>query len=723
MAIKTIEYKISVSGITPSVEQFAGIQGDHCATKISISIDDELYGLIMRNFGNSNLLYRFDVYDGEGGIWQSEPKELAKNVQIVLEERHTRHGGKITVYLVITVLSEENQTEMELYSFPCVLRLKNRPDGEYQDGESYESVSALVTKAGSYATEAREFANEVVEKLKNGEFDGKDGVSVTHSFDGTVLKMTSASGTTMVDLKGEKGDKGESGKDAVTDKSYSPQSENAQSGKAVAEAVSGFVPKIIIDDLNAPFSSVLAVDNCDFLVDYPDGYRTGEPNDSSYHYIRVHDTDYAGTDVESMYSYANMLAQHDRNGNLATGTPIDERDCANKKYVDGFVKKVKGNTMTDQAYAVDPAGNAVTVEIEDNTMYKSGAYNFPQRIPRRNANGNLYTGDPIENLDCVNKKYVDDLVSNLSGLKLVVVSTLPNIGDADTLYFVPSTLTLDQNLYDEYIYTNGSWERIGSAAVEVDLTGYVKKTDVASGTSAGVVRLKSSEGIWLNGEVLTINQANKSRVDSRENKYPIVPSMLDYAVKVGLTTNTETLTDEEKAQAQSWLGIEKGSGDNWELINKITTTEDVKRIMCTTDSNGNEFLLKKVVFIVRSQPSANADGSVPMYYLVSTFKTRDSTSTVHQIGELTAGLRTTAQENCAYVEQECYIPSGRVNGYGLVHFHIVGGGGSETNPKYQQRDIIPTRDEEHITCAYVESGSDTTIFGAGSELEIWGVRA
>ena len=37
--------------------------------------------------------------------------------------------------------------------------------------------------------------------------------------------------------KGEQGDKGEPGKDAVTDLHYNPESENAQSGKAVAEAV------------------------------------------------------------------------------------------------------------------------------------------------------------------------------------------------------------------------------------------------------------------------------------------------------------------------------------------------------------------------------------------------------------------------------------------------------------------------------------------------------
>lgn len=40
---------------------------------------------------------------------------------------------------------------------------------------------------------------------------GKDGVSATHSWNGTVLSITSASGTTSADLKGEKGETGETG--------------------------------------------------------------------------------------------------------------------------------------------------------------------------------------------------------------------------------------------------------------------------------------------------------------------------------------------------------------------------------------------------------------------------------------------------------------------------------------------------------------------------------
>jgi hypothetical protein len=41
--------------------------------------------------------------------------------------------------------------------------------------------------------------------------DGKDGTSATHRWNGTTLEITSASGTSSANLKGEKGDKGEQG--------------------------------------------------------------------------------------------------------------------------------------------------------------------------------------------------------------------------------------------------------------------------------------------------------------------------------------------------------------------------------------------------------------------------------------------------------------------------------------------------------------------------------
>lgn len=58
-------------------------------------------------------------------------------------------------------------------------------------------------------TELQDAVDEALEQAKNsGEFDGKDGTSVSHTWSGTTLRVTSASGTSSADLKGEKGDTG-----------------------------------------------------------------------------------------------------------------------------------------------------------------------------------------------------------------------------------------------------------------------------------------------------------------------------------------------------------------------------------------------------------------------------------------------------------------------------------------------------------------------------------
>ena len=53
---------------------------------------------------------------------------------------------------------------------------------------------------------------ELTDAKERGEFDG---VSVTHEWNGTELTVTSASGTSSSDLKGDKGDKGEDGADYI----------------------------------------------------------------------------------------------------------------------------------------------------------------------------------------------------------------------------------------------------------------------------------------------------------------------------------------------------------------------------------------------------------------------------------------------------------------------------------------------------------------------------
>ena len=232
MAIKTIEYEINVAGITPANEQFGGTQGDHNVTSLNIGVADELLNGIEESVGLDKAMYRFDVYDGQGGVWQSAPQLLQQNLTLMLEERHTRYGGKITVYLVITVLSEDGVTEMELYSFPMMLRLKNRPEGECRDGENYESVVSLADVAFRSSNSAAVSAASAKTSAKNAQAAATEATAVLENVNAVITEST--------------------------DQTYSPASQNPQSGKAVAEALTNHYTKDAVDNLETNLNRYIA---------------------------------------------------------------------------------------------------------------------------------------------------------------------------------------------------------------------------------------------------------------------------------------------------------------------------------------------------------------------------------------------------------------------------------------------------------------------------------
>ena len=84
-----------------------------------------------------------------------------------------------------------------------------------------------------------------------GGADGKDGVSATHEWNGTVLTITSASGTSSADLKGEKGEKGDKGDKGDTGGTGAAGSNGADGvSPTVAVNKSGKVTTVSITDKN-----------------------------------------------------------------------------------------------------------------------------------------------------------------------------------------------------------------------------------------------------------------------------------------------------------------------------------------------------------------------------------------------------------------------------------------------------------------------------------------
>jgi hypothetical protein len=79
-------------------------------------------------------------------------------------------------------------------------------------------------------------------------------------------------------------------------------------------------------------------------------------------------------------------------------------------------------------------------------------------------------------------------------VKTIVVNVLPteNI-DTSAIYLVPSSTPETSNTYDEYMYINNNWEKLGGNLV-IDLSNYVQFTDYASNDNFGVFKYNNANG-------------------------------------------------------------------------------------------------------------------------------------------------------------------------------------------------------------------------------------
>lgn len=77
------------------------------------------------------------------------------------------------------------------------------------------------------------------------------------------------------------------------------------------------------------------------------------------------------------------------------------------------------------------------------------------------------------------KTEVDSIIAKIDQFKVKVVDVLPETGEELTVYLVPkdSSLQENDNVYDEYIWTDGKWEHIGDT--KIDLSDYITNAQLA----------------------------------------------------------------------------------------------------------------------------------------------------------------------------------------------------------------------------------------------------
>ena len=158
-------------------------------------------------------------------------------------------------------------------------------------------------------------------------------------------------------------------------------------------------------------------------------------------------------------------------------------------------------------------------------------------------------------------------------IKIIVVETLPteNI-DTSAIYLVPSQEPTTQNNYEEYVYINNQWEKLGEVPIATDLTDYVKNTDYATASKGGVIRINSAYGVYIYNGQLYNNPISYSLYQNSQDTMFIGKGTLENVITgKGLVSNTiiKTTTNTTAGNVYDVTYINSQLGDIATALNTI----------------------------------------------------------------------------------------------------------------------------------------------------------
>lgn len=226
------------------------------------------------------------------------------------------------------------------------------------------------------------------------------------------------------------------------------------------------------------------------------------------------------------------------------GAPTANLHAATKKYVDDNIPTKVSDLTNDEGYTTN-VGTITGISMNGASKGTSGVVDLGTVITaHQDISGKLdksggtmtglltLSGAPTSNLHAATKKYVDDQASSkadiaspdftgtptvptatagtnntqiastafvttavanaiagVTGIEYQIVVSLPATGEAGVIYLISNSGS-NPNSYDEYIYVNDAFEKIGTT--DVDLSGYVEDSDMVAITNAQIDTIVAS---------------------------------------------------------------------------------------------------------------------------------------------------------------------------------------------------------------------------------------
>lgn len=157
----------------------------------------------------------------------------------------------------------------------------------------------------------------------------------------------------------------------------------------------------------------------------------------------------------------------------AIATEVDNRNAAIEVEKQ---RALKAEAALDSKIAThtNEINTALATKADKSTTYNKTEVDSKVSTINQTKQDKLTAGSGI--------KIENNTISSTLDVQLYkIVDSLPSQDvEPGKIYLVLSETTTESNKYTEYVYVNGEWEIIGSYTANVDLSGYLTKTDAAS---------------------------------------------------------------------------------------------------------------------------------------------------------------------------------------------------------------------------------------------------
>lgn len=166
-----------------------------------------------------------------------------------------------------------------------------------------------------------------------------------------------------------------------------------------------------------------------------------------------------------------------------TGKGLSTNDLTNA------LKQTYDDTVSTVAGIVAEGGEPNVIEIvKVNGTALTPDSNKAVDVTVPTNNSQLTNGAGYQNASQV-QTAINSAIAGITGIEFEVVQSLPATGETGVIYLL-SNGGSGQNIYDEYIWVNNAFEKIGTTAV--DLTNYVQFSDLVAITNAEIDTIVAS---------------------------------------------------------------------------------------------------------------------------------------------------------------------------------------------------------------------------------------